>query len=40
MGRAFDHLVRPEYADLLAEIQTEVDRRWTRLKAMAESPVL
>jgi pyruvate ferredoxin oxidoreductase alpha subunit len=40
MGRAFDHLTKPEFADLLAEIQTEVDRRWQRLKAMAESPVL
>ena len=40
MGRSFDHLTRPEFADLLAEIQAEVDRRWQRLKAMAESPVL
>jgi pyruvate ferredoxin oxidoreductase alpha subunit len=40
MGRAFDHLVRPEFADLLADIQGEVDRRWRRLKAMAESPLL
>jgi hypothetical protein len=40
MGRSFDHLVNPELADLLAEIQTEVDRLWWRLKAMAESPLL
>ena len=40
MGRSFDHLVKPEFADLLAEIQAEVDRRWGRLQAMAASPVL
>ena len=40
MGRSFDHLATAEYADLRAEIQIEVDRRWSRLKAMAESPLL
>ncbi len=40
MGGAFAHLGRPEYAELAAEIQEEVDRRWNRLKAMAENPAL
>jgi len=40
MGRAFSHMLRPENADLLAEVQTEVDKRWARIKAMAASEVL
>ncbi len=34
------HLVRPEYATVLSEIEVEVDRRWQRLKAMHEHPLL
>src|SRR5690606_41791248 len=34
------HLLRPENADLLAEIEEEVERRWQRLKAMHEHPLL
>jgi len=40
MGRAFAHLTKPEYKWLADDIQTEVDRRWQRLKAMAEHPLL
>jgi len=40
MGRAFSHLAKPEYAALADEIQREVDRRWERLKVMAEHPLL
>jgi len=40
MGRAFSHMLRPDYADLLQEVQAEVDERWARLKAMAASEVL
>lgn len=34
------HLLLPENAEALEELQTEVDRRWHRLKAMAEHPLL
>lgn len=34
------HLLTPEYADELEGIQQEVDRRWNRLKAMSEHPLL
>lgn len=40
MGGSFNHLSRPDYADLLADVQAEVDRRWARLKAMAASELL
>jgi pyruvate ferredoxin oxidoreductase alpha subunit len=40
MGGAFRHLLAPEYAGLAAEVQEEVDRRWKRLKAMAEHELL
>jgi pyruvate ferredoxin oxidoreductase alpha subunit len=40
MGGAFRHLVSPEFALIAAEVQQEVDRRWARLKAMAESGIL
>lgn len=40
MGTAFAHLCKPDYAWLAAEVQAEVDRRWTRLKAMAEHELL
>lgn len=34
------HLLKPEAASTLSAIQAEVDRRWARLKAMAEHPLL
>ncbi len=40
MGKAFSHLAAPKYADLAAEIQTEVDRRWARLLEMDANPKL
>ncbi|NOS99835.1 MAG: pyruvate synthase [Phycisphaerales bacterium] len=40
MGSAYRPLCESKNADLLAEIQAEVDHRWARLKAMAESQVL
>ena len=39
MGKS-KHLLRPEYSDLLAEFEQEVEKRWTRLKAKHESPYL
>lgn len=39
MGRT-KHLARYEYADVVSSIQEEVDRRWERLKARAEHPLL
>lgn len=35
MGGAFSHMGKPEFADLAADLQAEVDRRWKRLKTMA-----
>jgi pyruvate ferredoxin oxidoreductase alpha subunit len=40
IGGAYAHLASAQFADVTARVQAEVDRRWTRLKAMAESPVL
>lgn len=34
------HLLKPEYASALASFQKEIDRRWERLKAMSEHPLL
>jgi len=34
------HLLTPDYAQELEGIQQEVDRRWSRLKAMSEHPLL
>ena len=34
------HLCKPENAAVLASIEAEVERRWQRLKAMDESPLL
>jgi len=34
------HLTRPGFEQELAEIEAEVDRRWQRLKAMSEHPLL
>ncbi len=39
MGRT-KHLKKEEYKSVVAEIQQEVDRRWERLKARAEHPLL
>ncbi len=39
MGRT-KHLTRPEYEEVVSSIQEEVDRRWQRLKARAEHPML
>jgi len=39
MGKT-KHLLRPDFADDLAQIEAEIERRWERLKAMHESPVL
>ncbi len=40
MGSAYAHLASDRFAGLTARVQAEVDRRWARLKAMAENPVL
>jgi pyruvate ferredoxin oxidoreductase alpha subunit len=34
------HLTKPEYKDVVDSLQAEVDRRWKRLKAMHENPIL
>ena len=39
MGRT-RHLKEEAYRDVAADIQAEVDRRWERLKARAENPIL
>lgn len=39
MGRT-KHLKNERYKDIVEEIQAEVDRRWERLKARAEHPLL
>jgi pyruvate ferredoxin oxidoreductase alpha subunit len=39
MGRT-KHLLKPDNKEILDQIQTEVDRRWERLKAMHENPIL
>lgn len=39
MGRT-KHLAKENYKEVVAEIQGEVDRRWERLKARAEQPLL
>jgi len=39
MGRT-RHLIKPEYADILHSMEAEVERRWQRLKAMHEHPLL
>lgn len=39
MGRT-KHLARPEYEEVVCGVQEEVDRRWMRLKARAEHPLL
>ena len=39
MGRT-KHLSKAEYASVVENIQNETDRRWERLKARAENPLL
>ncbi|WP_058485898.1 thiamine pyrophosphate-dependent enzyme [Defluviitalea phaphyphila] len=39
MGRT-KHLTKPEYSNIVEEIQKEIDRRWERLKAKHENPLL
>lgn len=39
MGRT-KHLVKDEYSDIVTDIQAEVDRRFERLKARADNPLL
>lgn len=39
MGRT-KHLAKEAYSDIVEDIQMEVDRRWERLKARAEHPLL
>ena len=39
MGRT-KHLVKEDYRSVVEDIQAEVDRRWERLKARAEHPLL
>lgn len=39
MGRT-KHLTRPEYKHIVEAFQAEVDRRWERLKAKHEHPLL
>ncbi|RMF79738.1 MAG: pyruvate synthase [Planctomycetota bacterium] len=40
LGGSFAHLTKPELAEVTADVQAEVDRRWARLKAMAEHELL
>jgi pyruvate ferredoxin oxidoreductase alpha subunit len=40
MGTAFAHLADEKFADVTAEIQQEVDRRWRRLLEMDSNPLL
>jgi pyruvate ferredoxin oxidoreductase alpha subunit len=40
MGGAFRHLLSRDHEPLVREVQEEVDRRWQRLKAMAEHKLL
>lgn len=39
MGRT-KHLLKPDFRDMLEQVQSEVDRRWLRLKARADSDCL
>lgn len=40
MMRKAKHLLKPENAEHLKDFQSEIDRRWNRLKARAEHPLL
>jgi pyruvate ferredoxin oxidoreductase alpha subunit len=39
MGKA-KHLLKPEHAATVKAFENEVERRWRRLKAMHEHPLL
>jgi len=39
MGKT-KHLIKPEYKEIVADFEKEVERRWRRLKAMHEHPLL
>lgn len=39
MGKT-KHMLKPQFADVVAEFQQEVDRRFRRIKAMSEHPAL
>ena len=39
MGKT-SHLLKPENAEIVAGIQAETERRWARVKAMHEHPLL
>lgn len=39
MGKT-THLLKPGFEEILANFQAEVDRRWYRLKARSEHPLL
>jgi pyruvate ferredoxin oxidoreductase alpha subunit len=40
MGGAYRHMLSEEFATLTREVQVEVDRRWRRLKTLADSELL
>ncbi|MFA5864309.1 MAG: pyruvate synthase [Phycisphaerae bacterium] len=40
LGAGFAHLAKPEFADVIADVQQHVDFRWERLKAMTASDKL
>ena len=40
MARTKHIVTNPQYADILEATQTEIDRRWERIKAKAEHPLL
>ncbi|MFO0837572.1 MAG: thiamine pyrophosphate-dependent enzyme [Phycisphaerae bacterium] len=40
LGTAFSHICTPPFAEVAKDIQAEVDRRWARLKAMAQHELL
>jgi len=39
MGKT-KHLLKPDFKEVVERLQKEVDRRWERLKAMHEHPLL
>ena len=39
MGKT-KHLLNPKYENEKAELVNEIDRRWKRLKAMNDNPIL
>ena len=39
MGKT-KHLLKPENSECLKEVEADIERRWSRLKAMHENPML